>query len=235
MLWILLGILALAGVVLLLQGGGGDVAGLSQSMIAQAAIGAALLLFIGGSVLRDYQGRYGQALKDLMIWVAIGFVLVLGYSYKDQFQAALGRVAGELNPSGTPVAISGSATSGERTVQLRRRSDGHFAARIEVDGIAIPMLIDTGATTVALKNSDARAIGIDVDRLTYSVPVNTANGLTYSASVRVKRMKLGSIVIENVDAKVSKPGALTESLLGMSFLTRLRSYEVSGEFMTLRE
>lgn len=234
MLWILLGILAVAGVVLLLQGGEGDIAGLSQSAVAQAAIGAALLLFIGGSVLRDYRGRYGQALKDLMTWVAIGFVLVLGYSYKDQFKAALGRVAGELNPGGTPVAVVNRDTGG-RAVQLRRRKDGHFSTRIEVDGVAVPMLIDTGATTVALKHSDARAIGIDVDRLTYSVPVNTANGLTYSAPVRLKRMKLGSIVIDNVDAKVSKPGALNESLLGMSFLTRLGSFEVSGEFMTLRE
>ena len=66
------------------------------------------------------------------------------------------------------------------------------------------------------------------------MPVRTANGTAYAAAVRIKRMAIGGIVVDEVEALVSKPGALSESLLGMSFLKRLRSYEVSGDFLTLR-
>ena len=234
MLWVLLTILGVAGIVLVLNGETEQVAGLSSTVIAQAAIGVAMLLFVGSGVLRNYQGRYAQAAKDMMTWVAMGFVLVLGYSYKDQFKSVLGRVAGELNPGGTPVAVDDRNT-GERAVRLRRRRDGHFGTRIEVNGSSFPVMIDTGATSIALKLADAKAAGIDTDRLDFSTPVRTANGTAYVADVRLKRVAMGGIVLENVDAHVSKAGVLTESLLGMSFLTRLRSYEVSGDYMTLRE
>ena len=71
-------------------------------------------------------------------------------------------------------------------------------------------------------------------QLAYNVPVNTANGGTFAAAVRLKTVSIGPIVMRNVEALVSKPGALKESLLGMNFLRRLRSYEFSGEFLTLR-
>jgi aspartyl protease family protein len=64
--------------------------------------------------------------------------------------------------------------------------------------------------------------------------VITANGTTYAAHVRLRSVALGSIVVDRVDALVAPPGALKESLLGMNFLNRLRSYEFSGDFLTLR-
>jgi aspartyl protease family protein len=66
------------------------------------------------------------------------------------------------------------------------------------------------------------------------VPVQTANGLAYAAAVRLNQVAIGSIVLDGVDALVARPGALKESLLGISFLRRLRSYEFSGDFLTLR-
>jgi clan AA aspartic protease (TIGR02281 family) len=98
-------------------------------------------------------------------------------------------------------------------------------------GVALLLFV---ASTVVLRPADAKAAGIDVDRLAYSVPVRTANGQAFAAPARIRRMAIGSIVMENVDALVAKPGALGQSLLGMTFLTRLRSYEVMGEFLTLR-
>lgn len=234
MLWVLLTILGTACVALVLSGEAGEIEGISSAMIAQAAFGATMLLFIGGSVLQGYRGRYAQAARDLLTWIAIGFVLVLGYSYRAQFKSILGRVAAELDPSGSPVVLE-ERGGAERAIRIRRRQDGHFGTRIEVNGTTFPVLIDTGASTIALRLADARAAGIDVDRLQFSTPVRTANGLAYVAEVRLRRVSLGGIVIENVDAHVSKAGALNESLLGMSFLTRLRSYEVSGDYMTLRE
>jgi aspartyl protease family protein len=106
--------------------------------------------------------------------------------------------------------------------------------RTETNGIALTMLVDTGASTVVLKPADAQRLGIDVDRLRYSVPVQTANGTTFAASVRLRNLTIGKISLENVDALVARQGALKDNLLGMSFLSRLRSYEFTSEYLTLR-
>jgi aspartyl protease family protein len=73
-----------------------------------------------------------------------------------------------------------------------------------------------------------------VSKLTFTVPVLTANGRTVAARVRLDSVAIGPLQREDVDALVAEPKALTESLLGMSFLGRLRSYEFSGDFLTLR-
>ena len=71
-------------------------------------------------------------------------------------------------------------------------------------------------------------------RLRFSVPVQTANGLAYAAPVRLAVVNIGNITLSNVEALVAQPGVLKESLLGMSFLSRLRSYEFSGQYLTFR-
>ena len=75
---------------------------------------------------------------------------------------------------------------GERAVRVRRRPDGHFIARAEVNGANLGMLVDTGASSVVLKPADAEKAGINTRSLTYTVPVQTANGTTYAASVRLR-------------------------------------------------
>jgi aspartyl protease family protein len=96
------------------------------------------------------------------------------------------------------------------------------------------MLVDTGASTVVLKQADARKLGIDTSRLRYTVPVQTANGIAYAAHVRLRTAAVGPISVQNIDALVAQPGVLKESLLGMTFLSRLRSYEFAGNFLTFR-
>ena len=107
-------------------------------------------------------------------------------------------------------------------------------AKAEVNGISIPMIVDTGASTIVLRPEDAKKAGIDVSKLSFTVPVLTANGRTVAARVRLNSVAIGPLQREDVDALVAEPKALTESLLGMSFLGRLRSYEFSGDFLTLR-
>jgi aspartyl protease family protein len=106
--------------------------------------------------------------------------------------------------------------------------------KTETNGISLNMLVDTGASTVVLKPSDAQRLGIDVERLRYTVPVQTANGTTFAASVRLRNLSIGRISLDDVDALVAKQGALKENLLGMSFLSRLRSYEFTSDYLTLR-
>ena len=123
----------------------------------------------------------------------------------------------------------------EQSVRIRKRADGHFMVTTEANGVALNMLVDTGASTVVLRPEDGQRLGFDADDLRYTVPVQTANGTTYAASVRLKTLSVGRIRMNNVDALVAKRGALRENLLGMSFLNRLNSYEFSGPYLTLRK
>jgi aspartyl protease family protein len=118
---------------------------------------------------------------------------------------------------------------------MRRRKDGHFTATVTVNGSNVPMLVDTGASTVVLRLADAKKLGVDTAALRFTVPVQTANGVAYAAHVRLRQVTVGSIALTGVDALVAQPGALKESLLGMTFLSRLRSYEFSGQYLTFRK
>lgn len=193
----------------------------------------ALLVIVLPAVFGGYKGRMGGAIRDLMSWTAIGLMLVAGYSYRDELGRIAFRIAGELSPPGSTLGVE-QRQAGERAVRIRRRGDGHFVARVSVNGASVAMLVDTGASTVVLRQTDARSLGVDTRRLRYTVPVQTANGLAYAAHARLREVSIGSILLHNVDALVAQPGALKESLLGMSFLSRLRSYEFAGDFVTFR-
>ncbi len=202
---------------------------------AMALVTAGLVLALAGfAAFAAYKGRFGRGLLDLTVWVGVGFALVAVYSFRHDLTHLAYRVAGELLPPGRTIVSEERADTGERSVRIRRRGDGHFIARVEVVGVPLSMLVDTGATTVVLRAADAKTAGIDTRRLSYSVAVQTANGTAFAASVRLASISIGPIVVQNVDALVAQPGALKESLLGMSFLRRLRSYEFSGDFLTFR-
>jgi aspartyl protease family protein len=233
LLWLLLLALLLGALFLALTGDAGTIAGLDPSTFAALVASGTLLVALGYSLLGSYRGRIGQAVKDLTVWVAVALALVAAYSYRQEFTMLGQRIAGELLPPGESVTVE-SSRKGEHAVRIRRRGDGHFVARVQVDGAGVTMLVDTGATSVVLTPADARAAGIDIERLTYSVPVQTANGTAFAAPVRLRSVAIGQIALDGVDALVTKPGALKESLLGMNFLRRLRSYEFAGEFLTLR-
>ncbi len=231
--WISLLLLVIAALVLLLRADTGMIAGFEPSDFAILLAGVALVIFIGSSLAGSYRGRPGQAVRDLLSWVLVTAVLVGGYSFREELLGLGHRVAGELLPPGT--ALRGEPqVVGERAVQIRKRPDGHFMVKTEANGISLSMLVDTGASTVVLKPADAQRLGIDVDKLRYAVPVQTANGTTYAASVRLRNLAVGNIVLDDVEALVAKQGALKDNLLGMSFLSRLRSYEFTRDYLTLR-
>jgi aspartyl protease family protein len=231
--WVALTLLVVAGLVLLLRADAGTIAGFDPSDFAIAVASIALLIFLSSSIAGSYRGRASQAVRDVLTWSLVALLLVGGYSFREEIFSLGHRVVGELLPPGT--ALRGeSQIEGERSVRIRRRPDGHFVAKTQVNGVSLVMLVDTGASTVVLKPNDAQRLGIDVERLKYSVPVQTANGTTYAAHVRLRNLTLGPISLNDVEALVAKPGALKENLLGMSFLSRLRSYEFTTDMLTLR-
>jgi aspartyl protease family protein len=230
--WIALFIIAIASLMLLLKGDGMDVTGLTGHEFAYLAAGLALLVFIGGGVVAAYRGRLGQAVRDAVTWVALGLALVTIYSYRENLMPVAGRLAGELLP-GSPMMVV-TPDGGPAEVRIRRRLGGHFVAQVRINDHKAPMLVDTGASTIVLTPQDAKKAGIELDKLVYAVPVYTANGRTVAARARLDEVSIGPLRQRRVEALVARPGALNQSLLGMSFLSRLRSYEFSGDYLTLR-
>ncbi len=231
-LWIVLLLGALVAVFLALSGQPEVLASLADVDTAGWVAAAALSLYVV-YLLLGHGGRLGEAVRHIAVWLAIFMALIVGYAYRDEVSMVVNRVAGDLLPPGSGIAVE-TGVPGERAVRIRRRGDGHFVASSSVNGQTVRMLVDTGASTVVLRPADAEKVGIDADTLTYSVAVNTANGMTYAAPVRLRSLAIGPVEIRDVDALVAKPGTLKESLLGMSFLRRLRSFDFSGEFLTLR-
>ena len=232
MLWAILALLGVGLIAAMAVGDSGSLGGLNGTMIASLVGGLCLVIFLGGPLLANYRGGLPRAVRDLALWVGLALLLVLGYSFRDDFKHVYSRIAGELMPPGQTLTVAGEA--GQNAVRIRKRRDGHFIARSQVNGKTITMLVDTGASTIVLRNSDARAAGINVDGLTYAVPVQTANGAAFAAATNISSIAVGPIVMYNLRILVAKPGVLRESLLGMNFLTKLKSYEFSGDFLTLR-
>ncbi len=117
---------------------------------------------------------------------------------------------------------------------LRREDDGHYWAQAAVDGVKVDFLVDTGASIVALTFRDAQRLGLRPDRLDYRWSIRTAGGETFGASVTLGEIKIGNVKVENVDAMVMRD-ELEQSLLGMTFLGELYSYEFKGGQLIIRQ
>lgn len=137
----------------------------------------------------------------------------------------------ERSRGGWSSAASSSAPSGE--VRLGRAGDSHFYTDADIDGVNIRMMVDSGASVVALTRADAEAIGIDVDRLPIAGSANTAGGV-----VPVRPVLLDSIDIDGIEVRRVQAAVLDAdmgvSLLGQSYLSRLDAVNIEGDTMTLR-
>ena len=96
------------------------------------------------------------------------------------------------------------------------------------------MVLDTGASAVVLTQAAAKAAGLPIEVLTYTVNVDTANGRTHAAPVTLDRLAIGGVIERSVPALVAQSGQLRTNLLGMSFLNRLDSWEVRGDKLRMR-
>ncbi len=190
----------------------------------------AVLVFLGSALV----GRVGlrDVMRAILGWGVILVLVVGGYAYRDELVVVGGRLFGVLAPG---VPISGSITGeGSDAVAIMRNADGHFAVRAGVDGVQMTMLVDTGASLVTLTPEDAAAIGIDAATLHFTMPIQTANGLIQAAPITIRQISIGSIGRSDIKALVAPPGALEQSLLGMSFLNSLSGYSISGDRLVLK-
>ena len=173
-----------------------------------------------------FRGRFSHLLRSLAIWGVIVLALLLAYTYRSELRDVGERVLAQFVP--------GRAVSRGRTVEIARGSGGSFALATQVNGARILMVLDTGASSVVLTQDAARAAGLPLEILNYSVSVETANGRARAAPVMLDRVSIGTITERSVPALVAQGGALRSNLLGMSFLNRLQSWEVRGDKLLLR-
>ena len=161
-------------------------------------------MFLAGAVLTMFRERFAQAVTAALLWVVVGLLLVVGYSYRFELHAVADRVLAELVP--------GHVVSHGRTVEVARTNGGDFAITAQINGARVAMVLDTGASSVVLTRDDAKAAGLPLDVLDYSVNIDTANGRTRAAPVTLDRVAIGGLVEHSVDALVAQPGQLKTSL-----------------------
>jgi aspartyl protease family protein len=184
------------------------------------------LVFVGGLTLALFRERLSRVLEAALFWAMVAILLAVGYTYRYDLQDVADRVLAELAPGF-------AATRGNR-VEIVRTSTGEFSVTSHVNGARVPMVLDTGATAVVLTSEAAQAAGLPTGFLTYSVRIDTANGHTRAAPVVLDRLAVGGITERSVQALIAQPGQLKTSLLGMTFLNRLESWEVRGPKLVLR-
>jgi aspartyl protease family protein len=113
-------------------------------------------------------------------------------------------------------------------VELQARRDGHYYADAELNGSSIKVMVDTGASSVALTYEDAQRAGISVAEHEFTGRTQTANGEGRYAPVIINSVTIGSITVHNVQGVVLQRGKLAVTLLGMSFLGKLTRAEMSN-------
>lgn len=204
--------------------GPGDKAYLIYLVLLGLLVGSSIVGF-RGLRRRGALASLGFAAKAGLAWVVIALVLVLGYSYRHELGGIKNRILGELAPA-SPIA------TGAGRIAVRAGPNGHFFIDAEVNGQPVRFLVDTGASDIVLSPADARRIGLDPDRLSYTRVYSTANGTVRGAPVTLRSLAVGPLRITDMPASVN--GApMSGSLLGQTFLKRLKGYSVRNGVLTL--
>jgi aspartyl protease family protein len=165
-----------------------------------------------------------RTLLMLAVWGAMAALLVIVIGQRERFDPYLGRIASMLQLDGQTVV--------GHEVRIRMAADGHFWARARIAGIERRMLVDSGATLTSLSSGTAAAAGLEVDDATFPVLIKTANGTIEAQTSNVADLQLGDISARNLAVVVS-PAFGDTDVLGMNFLSKLKSWRVEGTTLIL--
>jgi aspartyl protease family protein len=122
-----------------------------------------------------------------------------------------------------------------RTFTVRRDNNGHFQVEGRIDGRRMDFIVDTGATVIAIPEREAARLGIHPARREYKAQIRTANGTIRGAPTRLGMVEVGGLLVRDVAAVIMPDEALAENLLGMSFLSRLRRFEMADGRLLLEQ
>ena len=175
----------------------------------------------------------GWAFRQLVIWGGLGLLV---YAFVGNRELLLPRDDGRAvvavsAPAAPPNSNANPNPAMSNTLTYHADQRGHVVLEGAVNGATVRFLVDTGATYVALSMADAAAAGIGQGSLSFTARMNTANGQAYAAPVRLREVRIGQLVVEDVQGVVQDK--LWMSLLGMSFLKRVESWEMRDGVLTL--
>ncbi len=175
-------------------------------------------------------------IKESMLWVGaavLGFCLVF---YYDQLTVKINKlmVATRALDKKHHVREPEKKSDGwENVIVIHANRAGHFSTRAKINNEDAVIMVDTGATLVALSYETAEKIGIHVSDGDFDSVARTANGITKVAHVEIDEISIGDITLNDVEAIVAEPGKLSTNLLGMNFLSKLKRFEFSGRKLLL--
>jgi clan AA aspartic protease (TIGR02281 family) len=172
----------------------------------------------------------GWALRYLVVAVVAGagFAMLQGREWSPELAA---RDPGGERAGRARAVDEGDAGDLEQVIDAGPH--GHFLVEAVVNGVPIDFMVDTGASHVVLRLQDARRLGFTPTNLDFSQRFQSANGIVRAAPVELRELRIGQLQLFDLEASVNG-GPLPISLLGMSFLRRLSSYEVARGRLVLR-
>jgi aspartyl protease family protein len=186
----------------------------------------AIILILTSALYSAFsEGRVKKFLIYLAIWLFIALFAIILYNFKADFGSIAARVASSIFPS-----YGINHKPGE--ILVSRSMDGHFYIQVTINGTLVKFMIDTGASDVALTKADAQRLNFDLSKLNYSKVYSTANGLSYAAPVVLKSFAVGPKIFQDVAASVAS-GENDISLLGMSVISRFKSFRIDGNTLVL--
>ena len=183
-----------------------------------------LLLILPISALIARRVPVLRVVLSLVSWAVIAGLLLVVITERERFDPYLQYVTRLLK-------LDDQNVVGEET-RIRMSADGHFWAKVTIDGVNRRMLVDSGATLTALSTDTAAAASLDVRDSLIPIVLNTANGRIQARSATVRDLKLGDIVARDLPVVVS-PAFGDTDVLGMNFLSKLKSWRVEGNTLIL--
>jgi aspartyl protease family protein len=174
-------------------------------------------------------------MRNLMIFAAF---LVVGGTVMAQMADKMTGTTPALamaSPQRAGSAAQDEARAGSRSVSIPRDARGHFQTDGRIEGQRIDFMVDTGASVIALNEKSAARFGFHPTPADYKMMVSTANGTIKAAATRLAMVDIGGIIVRDVEAMVLPDEALSENLLGLSFLSKLKRYEYANGKMVLEQ
>ena len=175
-------------------------------------------------------------MRNLMIFCAV--LVALG-SFMAQLADKWSPVPASANAAPPKASTAAQTTTvaqaSGRTLSIPRDARGHFQTDGRIDGQRVEFMVDTGASVVALNEKSAASFGLRPLRGDYKATVSTANGTIKAAPARIAMIDIGGVIVRDVDAMVLPDEALSENLLGLSFLSKLKRFEYANGKMVLEQ
>lgn len=190
-------------------------------LLSMAFLFAYLILVL---LVRYFQ--FSQTIKYLTFWLGIILTILGIYSFRHRLVEVLNIIEEKVLPFKDPEIQPG-------LMKFPSNNKGHFMIEAIVEGVPIKFKLDTEATLVILTQMDARRLGLTVNELAYTHPTNTTDGLVWSAPIRLQKIKVGEASVSNIAASISKDD-LAQSLLGMSFLKKIKDYKIHKDVLILK-